>query len=122
MCAIYFDSASQCKSTKMNDFVIDDAAIHFEASKNSDYRDHVVQRFTTFIEFLQKNGLTQRIILQPGQKPSSDLKIMKSDLTDEGFAVVKESYDRWLRGIENGKPIHDISVLENALASITKPE
>jgi hypothetical protein len=102
----------------MNDFVIDDAAVHFAASKNAEYRQRVKDRFTTFIHFLQDNGLAVSRILVEGEEPSETLKIMKSDLTEEGFEVVKASYDKWLRGIDQGKPIADITALEKSLSKL----
>ena len=102
----------------MSDFLIDDAAVHFAASKRQDYKDRVRQQFATFITFLQSNELTTRLLLDHEAVPDESTKLMKSDLTEEGFQVVQASYDKWLRGIDSGKPISDVSVLEKALAKI----
>lgn len=98
-----------------DDFMIDDAAGHFAASKRSSHREQTVAIFSQFVSFLQSNNLTTRTLLEAGQLPDDSLKIMKSDLTDEGFEVVRIAYDRWLRGIDNGKSISDTSALEKAL-------
>lgn len=102
----------------MSDFVIDDAAVHYAASKNADYRQRVTERFSTFVNFLQDNGLVQKPILSGGEMPTEKLKIMRSDLTEEGFEVVKASYDKWLRGIDKGKAISDTRLLERALSKL----
>lgn len=102
-----------------NDFVIDDAKAHFAASKNSEYKARVEQRFRVFVDFLQNNGLVNREILASGQPVTEELKIRKSDLTDAGFAVVKAAYDKWLRGIDKGKAVADVTVLNKALAKVT---
>ncbi len=102
----------------MTDFVIDDASVHFAASKDSGYRARVRERFCVFIDFLQSNNLTTRTILETGRTPDESIKIRVSDLTPEGFQVVRDSYDKWLRGIDQGKPIADISVLKKCLDRI----
>ena len=99
----------------MNDFVIDDAAVHFAASKNVEYKARVTQRFETLIRFLQSHSLTTREILGECVIPNETTKLMRSDLTDEGFEVVRAGYDKWLRRMDSGKPITDISPLEKAL-------
>lgn len=95
--------------------LIDDASVHFAASKNREYRDRVRQRFSTVIGFLQSNGLTTRVLLAEGELPTEATKIMRSDLTDDGFAVLDAAYDKWLRGVDRGKPIADVSLFEHAL-------
>jgi hypothetical protein len=102
----------------MNDFVIDDVAVHYSASKSADYRQRVDERFSTLIKFLQESGLTERQILSDDEKPSESLKIMKSDLTEIGFQVIKTAYDKWLRAIDRGKPISDTTPLTKALLKI----
>lgn len=104
----------------MSDFVVDDAGFHYARSKNADYQQSVTTLFTVLINFLQDNGLTKRMLLIQGEKPTKNLKIMQSDLTKEGFEVLKSSYDKWLSGIDNGKPISDISILEKALLKARK--
>lgn len=99
-------------------FVIDDAAIHFNASKNKDYQERVRARFETFVTFLQANGLTTRVILADGQEVNRELRILGDDLTEEGLAVVKASYDAWLRGIDRGKLVTDVSIMERTLRKV----
>lgn len=101
------------------DFVIDDAATHFAASKSSEYRSRVEQRFRSFVQFLQRNGLTTREVLSDDEPVTEQLKIRKSDLTTDGFEVVKSSYDKWLRALDKGKDVSDVSLLEKTLAKVT---
>ncbi len=98
-----------------NDFLIDDAGGHFVASKNREYRKRVVLRFRVFVDFLQDNGLTTREILAKDEPVTEELKIYRSDLTEEGFQVVKAGYDKWLRSLDKGKEITNVSPLEKAL-------
>jgi hydroxymethylglutaryl-CoA reductase len=74
--------------------------------------------FRAFIGFLQTNRLTTRQILAEDEPVTESLRIVKSDLTDEGFEVVKAAFDKWLRGHDRGKEIEDVSVLEKALARL----
>ncbi|WP_428308510.1 hypothetical protein [Lacipirellula sp.] len=104
----------------MDDFVIDDAGVHFSASKNLEYRARVVERLRVFVDFLQSNGLATRVILEPGETPSETLKIRRSDLSEAGFQVVLKSYDKWLRGIDKGRAISDTSLLEKALEQLKR--
>jgi hypothetical protein len=104
----------------MDDLPIDGVGIHLAASKNLAFKDRVRERFTVFINFLQTNGLTTRVLLKDGDIPNESTTIMKSDLTDEGFEVVRLAYDRWLRGLDRGKPVSDVSVLEKAIRDTRK--
>lgn len=101
-----------------NDFVIVDAKISFAASKNVGYRTRTEQRYRVFVNFLQENDLVTREILSAEDPVTEELQIRKSDLTDEGFELVKNAYDKWLRGIDKGKEIADVSVLNKALSKI----
>jgi hypothetical protein len=101
-----------------NDFVIDDAKVHLAASKNRDYRTRVEQRFRVFVDFLQDNGLATRQILSREQPVTAELQIRRSDLTDVGFAVVKVAYDKWLRALDKGNKITDLTVFETALEKL----
>lgn len=102
----------------MSDFLIDKISTHLAASKSAAWRERVITRFSTFVAFLQENHLTTRTILDPGSEPEVSLRIMKSDLTDEGYEVVKAAYDKWLRGIDKGKDVSDLTTLEKALEKI----
>ena len=102
------------------DFAILNIAIHLAASKNKKYRESIVRYFETLVEFLQVNELTTRELLKTGKVPADDFKLMKSDLTDEGFEFVKRSLDKWTAKVERGDPIGDVSILERELAKIRK--
>jgi hypothetical protein len=102
----------------MTDFLVADIAVHLAASKNPDYRNRVRQRFLVFATFLHENGLTTNPLLDSLRIKPDTFKIMRSDLTDKGFAVVKAAYDKWLRGHDKGKPIEDVTPLRKALEKI----
>lgn len=102
----------------MSDLLIDDLAIHYHASKNLEYRRRVVARFRAFISFLQDHRLTNREILAPGETPDTTTKIMRSDLTDEGYALVVDAYDKWLKTMSASDSVIETSMLEESLRRI----
>lgn len=104
----------------MNDFLIDKISGHYAASKSVAYRKSIQEMFIVFVNYLQDNNLTCSTLLQRGAELTDDFRIMRSDLTDEGFEVVKQSYDKWLRGIDRGKPISDVTILEKGLRKVKK--
>ena len=61
-----------------------------------------------------------RTILADDEEVTLDTELYKSDLTDLGFLVVKDGYNRWLKGLDRGKPIDDVSILEKTLKKILK--
>jgi hypothetical protein len=109
----------------MNDFTIADIAVHFAASKNKHYRENITTLFATLARFLQINKLTTRELLTADEVPYATFKIRRSDLTDEGFELIKQALDQWVKGIVTGKWLPtDTSVLRRELACIrgSKPE
>lgn len=102
----------------MNDFLIDDMTAHYFASKNRDYRQRVIDRFEAFIRFLQENRLTSRTIHDFSTELPTNTKIMRSDLTEEGCAVVLRAYDKWLKAMNTKRPPTDVTILQNALRTI----
>lgn len=104
----------------MDDFLIYDVAFHLASSKNRRFRESVMNLYTTLTHFLQDNGLTIRELLKPGDPLPHDFKLMKSDLTEEGFQLIKSALEKWLTWVEGGGAISDVSILERELAKIRK--
>jgi len=106
----------------MADFLIDRMAVHLAASRNPDFQKRVRTRFLVFVTFLREHGLTSRPIDSSDVLKSNDFVLMRSDLTDRGFAVVKLAYDKWLRGHDRGKPIEDVTTLRRALEKLDEQQ
>lgn len=102
----------------MEDFYIDATEPHLNACKDSDFQVRVIERFNVFISFLQDNQLVKKTILKDGEKPNKFTMIMRSDLTDEGYEVIKKGYDKWLDSLNRGRPIDDVSILLKTLNKI----
>lgn len=66
-------------------------------------------------DFLNANGLVHRPLAlhEPGQW--EDFELRMNDLTDVGFEVMRCGLDKWMRGLDRGKPASDTSVLEKCL-------
>lgn len=103
----------------MDDFPIVSVTPLLEASKNKSYRDNVRKMARVLGLFLQRNGLTKTTIIADGTTPADDFEILRSHLTDEGYALIQASLHKWMRGLESGKkPVDDTQVLERALEVI----
>lgn len=103
----------------MNDFMVADISVHLAASKNARYRETVMALFTALASFLDENSLTVRSLLRPGEVPTPGFKIMRSDLTDTGYELIKTSFHPWLKGITTGKwSTSDTSILAKDLKTL----
>jgi hypothetical protein len=60
------------------------------------------------------------------RNPSADqpvtaaLRIWSTDLTDDGMAVVKTGFDKWLRSLDKGTDVKNISILNSALKKFSR--
>ena len=91
------------------------------ASKSKTYRDSITKYFHTMIVFFQENDLFLHEMLAPGKVPHEEFAVMRSDLTNEGYELVKHGLDKWTKKVTNpdsGIPVEDTSILERELAKI----
>ena len=99
-------------------FTIDQVSWHTATSGNPESREHIIRRFYVIAQFLQERGLTVRPLLRDEKDISDDFAISSSDMTDEGLALMKASYDRWLQKVDEGMDIDDLSLFEKAIKKI----
>ncbi len=102
------------------DFIIDQVSWHTQAKRNYDFDVELCYlTFKSIINYLQSNGLTTRIILTEEESVNEDTCIKMSDLTKDGFMLVKKCYDRWA-GKTMDKAIEptNYKMLDNALKKI----
>lgn len=59
-------------------------------------RDVLVRRYFQFLNFLQKEGMTDRIVCARIEEVGEQSEWRNSDLTDEGFYFVQRFHGRWL--------------------------
>lgn len=100
------------------DMLIDDLAIHIKASKSRDYQNSARLRFKTFISFLEKHDLLSKESKLSSEQFSDDVKVMKSDLTENGWILVCKVYEKWLSSVDRKQNPSDASVLEKELKKI----
>jgi hypothetical protein len=101
----------------MQDFVIDQVSWHWKSSSEPPQKTLV--RFKAMALFLQRNGLVKRTLLGEDDEPTEQFCIRASDLTDEGLRLMKETYDRWLRNVDQGTTApDDVSLFERRLARL----
>jgi hypothetical protein len=100
----------------MADFPIFDLSFELAASKRKSYREELVSSYSALVHFLQDNGLTSRELLASDKAPDHSFKLMKSDLTAEGYEVLKRGLREWMVRTEN--PANDLTVLERELTRI----
>ena len=49
---------------------------------------------------------------------NDDFQIHTKDLTEEGYALIKAAYDKWLRRVDRTKDSSDVRILERALKTL----
>lgn len=99
-------------------FTIDQVSWHTATRGNPESREHIIRRFYVIAHFLQERALTVRPLVGDVKDIQDDFAISSSDLTDEGLALMKASYDKWLQKVDEGMVIEDLSLLEKALKKI----
>jgi hypothetical protein len=95
-----------------------DIASLLAGSKRTSYRESILSYVRVLVGFLQDNGLVNRRLLIDGEVPSNKFRILKSDLTNEGYELIQYGLDEWTKSIQAGNPIEDASILKIELARI----
>lgn len=81
-------------------------------------RDVTIQQFYQVTKFLQENGLVRRQLMQSIDDITDDFALSSEDLTDNGLAVMRAAYHKWLEKVDNGMSPEDVSLLEKALKKV----
>ena len=103
----------------MQDFVIADIAVHLAASKNAQYRANTLALFKSLGLFLQTQALTVRPLLAADADFGPTFKVMRSDLTDEGYELIKAGLHKWVKAVMAAKcPPTDCAILEKELRKL----
>jgi hypothetical protein len=76
----------------------------------------VPARFRALVQFLTSSGLVRPGVKLPAGDMPPDFELRSDHLTDEGIALIKAAYDKWVSAIDRGKPPTDVSILERALS------
>jgi hypothetical protein len=99
-------------------FVIDQVSWHTKVVDNPETRDHIIARFWSVANFLQANGLTNKVLARSIADIDDDFAISTEDLTERGLALMKKVYDPWLRKVSQGASTENVSMFEKQLAKL----
>src|SRR5688500_9296153 len=104
----------------MEDFIIDKVEWHLKTERNYDFDNSLINEyFSSIINYLQKNNLTTRVIVADNQEIDDTTSIRKSDLTKEGFELIKTCYSKWIDKVVDQKILStDYRMLDKALQKI----
>ncbi|MCE9246966.1 MULTISPECIES: cyclopropane-fatty-acyl-phospholipid synthase [Bacteroidales] len=86
-----------------NDYVIENVGWFADWGLTDDYMDQQCRFFENYVRFLQENGFTTRIILNPNEKANYNSEIKVSDLTNEGLEFFKYGIIRWRKKLDRAK-------------------
>lgn len=107
-----------------NTFTIDKASWHTQVKRNYEFDKKLLYScFRNIINYLQANGLATRIILEESENVTDETCIMSSDLTEEGFRLIKKKYGNWVDGImDKGRSPSDFTILDKELRKMRHVE
>lgn len=99
-------------------FTIDKVSWHTLRPGNPDPPELTIRRFYNITKFLQDNNLTVRTIMRNIDDVDDEFELKTEDLTEEGFALMKGTYEKWLRKFDRTGESSDMRVLERALKTL----
>jgi hypothetical protein len=85
---------------------------------NDGRRSEIIRHIYQIAKFLQDRALVVRPLMQGIDDITDDFALSSSDLTDEGLAVIKTAYHKWLTKVDNGMSPEDWSLLETTLKKV----
>lgn len=100
--------------SRAESFLIDAVTWHTQVQGNPESREHILERFRAIAGFLGTNGLLARDLPEVGDA----FLLHSDDLTDEGLALMKIAYDKWLHRIDRGSAPSDIAPLQKVLSKL----
>ncbi|KRA62109.1 hypothetical protein ASD89_23755 [Caulobacter sp. Root656] len=81
-------------------------------------RSEIIDHFYCIIKFLQDNSLVVRQLITSKDELTDDFALSSSDLTEDGLALMRAAYHKWLAKVDKGMPPQDVTLLEKALKKI----
>lgn len=74
---------------------------------NEGRRSEIIRHIYQIVKFLQDRDLLVRPLVQGINEVTDDFALLSPDLTDDGLAVIKSTYDKWLTKVDNGMSPED---------------
>jgi hypothetical protein len=99
-------------------FIIDQVSWHTSTLGNTETREQIIRRFYSVTKYLQDNHLTARTILVNPGDVTEEFALRSEDLTEEGLALMKAAYDKWLSKVDQTMDPDDLTIMERALKRI----
>lgn len=102
----------------MQDFQIFNLGFMLGASKRLDHKKSCREQCASLVRFIRSNGLNKEPIEWDGEFPPDEFILRSTQLTDEGVAVMREGFYKWLAAQDRGRPKDDWKILEKALQAV----
>ncbi|RHW16242.1 hypothetical protein D1610_16775 [Sphingomonas gilva] len=83
-----------------------------------DQREKIIQDHYFLAKFLQDNALLKRNLMSAIEDITDDFEVSSDDLTEDGLAMMKAGYEKWLGKVDNGMSPEDVTLLEKALKKV----
>ncbi len=74
--------------------------------------------FWALTDFLQRNGLTTRVLANTAEDIKEDFTIFSNDMTSEGLKFMRLAFYKWLDKIDGTDKRDDVSYLEKQLKKL----
>ena len=97
------------------DFVISKLGWHTQRLGNEGRERFFREYFFALTNFLQEKGLLIRKIVTEIEALADDDEIRRSDLTEEGWALMQKGYPKWGKKVDQGMDPSDTTILEHEL-------
>ena len=98
--------------SEVKSYTIDKVGWHTRTPGNTEPREKTHMRFRAVINFLQNNGLTTRAILGENGIINDDTCIHTDHLNENGKAIMKKCYHRWLKQVDKGLDPDELSMFQ----------
>jgi hypothetical protein len=105
----------------MEDFVIDAAKWHIEGDPLPDRMlTRIAESYGALIPFLHAHHLLKDKAFGVDIKDWRQFELRYSDLTEEGYEVIRLCHDKWLKSLDKGKDVKAIHIWEKGLEKFRK--
>lgn len=72
-----------------------DVPLFLDANKNASWKESIMLKTESIVEFFEKNNLFKTNILEKHTKNPETLLITLGDLTEEAFEFTEKYFDKW---------------------------
>jgi hypothetical protein len=83
--------------------LIAETKTHLVACKAKDYQQRILMMYHALAEFLTKEKFTTQDLFARFNASPPEFQIHSDDLTESGFAWVKQNLDRWMGTLDRRK-------------------